>query len=289
MIPPEDLTSFSREDLLALVAEQQRQITALTTTLEALQAEIARLTRNAKGQAAPFSKGTRVVEPKRPGRKPGSGLFRYREAPRPEEITNPPVDVKVMLEACPACGGPLEEERGDLVYTTELPELPRPTITQYRVWVCRCTVCGKRVRGAHPNVAPDQAGATAHRLGPRLMAVAHALHYGAGLPVRKVPTVLQALTGVRLTQSAVTQDALRRAAGAVGTAYEQLRAAVPAAPVVHTDDTGWRIGGDPAYLMAFETATATVYQIRPRHRHQEVQEVIPTDYDGVMVTDRGRS
>jgi hypothetical protein len=245
MIPPEDLTSFSREDLLALVAEQQRQMTELTATLEALQADIARLTRNAKGQAKPFSKGTRVVEPKPPGRKPGSGTFRYREAPRPEEITNPPVDVTVMLEACPACGGPLEEERVDLVYTTELPEFLRPMITQYRVWGCRCTVCGKRVRGAHPHVAPDQAGATAHRLGPRLMAVAHALHYGVGIPVRKVPAVLQALTGVRLTQSAVTQDALRRAAGAVGTAYEQWRAAVPEAPVVHTDDTGWRIGGPP--------------------------------------------
>jgi hypothetical protein len=48
-------------------------------------------------------------------------------------------------------------------------------------------------------------------------------------------------------------------------------------PVVHTDDTGWRVGGEPAHLMAFETEAATVYQIRPRHRHEEVQEVIPAD------------
>jgi transposase len=41
--------------------------------------------------------------------------------------------------------------------------------------------------------------------------------------------------------------------------------------------------------MAFETEAATVYQIRPRHRHEEVQEVIPADYAGVMVTDRGHS
>src|SRR5262249_22164448 len=191
MITPKDLASFSREDLLALVAEQQRQIAELTATIKALQAEIARLTRNAKGQAAPFSNGTRVVEPKRPGRKPGSGTFRYCEAPRPEETTNPPVDVKVLLEACPVCGGPLEEDRVDLVYTTERPALPRPQITQYRMWVCRCTVCGKRVRGTHPDVVPDQAGATAHRLGPRLMAVAHALPYGVGLPVRKIPGLLQ--------------------------------------------------------------------------------------------------
>jgi hypothetical protein len=94
---------------------------------------------------------------------------------------------------------------------------------------------------------------------------------------------------VRLTQGALTQDALRRAAGVVGIAYARLRAAIAAAPVIHSDDTGWRVGGEPAFLMAFESEAATVYQVRSRHRHQEVQEIIPADYVGVMVTDRGRS
>jgi hypothetical protein len=44
--------------------------------------------------------------------------------------------------------------------------------------------------------------------------------------------------------------------------------------VVHTDDTGWRVGGEPAHLMAFEIEAATVYQIRPRHRHEEVLSTI---------------
>ena len=289
MMVPEDLTSLDRDALLALVVEQQRQMAAVTARLEALQAEIERLTRGAKRQAAPFSKGTRVREPKPPGRKPGAGPFRHREAPASEAITEPPVDVPVTLDACPTCGGPLEEARVDLAYTTELSERPSPKVTQYQVWVCRCVVCGTQVRGQHPDVAPDQYGATAHRLGTRVMAAAHAWHYSMGIPVRKVPAVLATLTGVRLTQGALTQDALRRAAGAVGTTYEQLRAAVPAAAVVYTDDTGWRVGGEPAYLMAFETDAATVYQIRSRHRHEEVQEVLPADYVGVMVTDRGRS
>jgi transposase len=280
---------LSREDLLVLVAELQRQIAALTATNEALRAEIDQLKRGGKRQAAPFSKGTHATDPKPPGRKPGAGTFCYRAAPPPEAITEPPVDVPVMGDACPTCGGPLEETHIDLAYTTELPERPRPTVTQYRVQVCRCTVCGHQVRGHHPDVAPGQYGATAHRLGARVMAAAHALHYGIGIPVRKVPAVLAVLTGVRLTQGALTQDALRRAAGAVGIAYAQLRAMVPETPVVHTDDTGWRVGGEPAHLMAFETEAATVYQIRPRHRHEEVQEVIPADYAGVMVTDRGRS
>jgi transposase len=199
------------------------------------------------------------------------------------------VDVKVTLAACPACGGPLAETRVDCAYTTELAERPRTTVTQYRVWVCRGTVCGRRVRGQHPEVVPDQVGATAHRLEARVMAAAHVLHYGVGGPVRQVPAVLAVLTGMRLPQGAVTQDALRRAEGAIGTGYAQVHAAVPEAPVVHTDDTGGRVGGAPAYLMGFETDGAPVDQIRARHRHQEVQEVIPADYAGVMVTDRGRS
>jgi transposase len=286
---PTDFASLNREDLLALVAEQQGQIAELTATVKALCAELDPLKRGGKRQAAPFSRGTRVANPKPPGRKPGEGTFRYREAPLPAEITEPPVDVTVLLEACPACGGPLEEERVDFAYTTEIPEIPRPRVTQYRVWVCRCVVCGTQVRGQHPDLPPDQYGATAHRVGARVMAAAHALHYGIGMPVRKVPLVLAALTGVRLTQGAITRDALQRSAGAVGTAYQQLRAVVPETPVVHTDDTGWRVGGEPSHLMTFETETATVYQIRPRHRHNEVQEVIPANYGGVMVTDRGRS
>ena len=55
--------------------------------------------------------------------------------------------------------------------------------------------------------------------------------------------------------------------------------------MVYTDDTDWKVGEEPAHLMAFDTDEVTVYQVRPRHRHREVQEVVPADYKGVMVTD----
>ena len=296
MTSPEHLASLSRAALLTLVAElqhqlveQQRQLAEVTARNAVLQAELERLTRDAKRQAAPFSKGTHVAAPKRPGRKPGSGQFCYREAPQPDQITAPPVEVPVPCAACPACGGAVVVERVDVVSPTDLPPLPRPQVTQYRVAVCRCLICGKQVRGQHPDVAPDQYGATAHRVGARAMAAAHGLHSGIGIPVRKVPRVLEALTGVTLTQGAITQDAMRRAAHSVGEVYEDLRTTVPEAPGVHTDDTSWRVGGKPASLMAFETEAAMVYQVRSQHRHEEVQEVIPSDYEGVMVTDRGRS
>ena len=279
----------SRADLLALIDRLERQVERLTGDNEALRKEIAELRRGGKRQAAPFSKGRRTSHPKRPGRKPGEGTFSYRKAPRPEEVTEPPVEVSVTGATCPKCGGRLQHERVDVAHITDIPPVPRPRVMEYRVEVCRCLSCGRQVRGRHPAVAADQYGASAHRVGRRAMAAAHALHYGVGIPVRKVPQVLQVLTGLGVTQGAVTQDALRRAHGAVGTAYERLRVSVKDSTTVHTDDTGWKVGGEPAFLMAFETNEATVYQVRPRHRNEEVREVVPSDYRGVLVTDRGRS
>jgi hypothetical protein len=69
------------------------------------------------------------------------------------------VDVPVTLESCSRCGGKLRGHRVDFAYVTELPPLPRPRVTQYRVWVCRCTDCGRRVRGEHPDLAPEKKGA----------------------------------------------------------------------------------------------------------------------------------
>ena len=77
MDTPEDIASLSWEELLALVAEQQQQI----TTIKSLQVEVERLTREKKRQATPFSKGTRVSKPKRPGRQPREGTFSFRQAP----------------------------------------------------------------------------------------------------------------------------------------------------------------------------------------------------------------
>lgn len=82
---------------------------------------------------------------------------------------------------------------------------------------------------------------------------------------------------------------MRRARGWVGQVYQELRAGVRDSPVVYTDDTSWKVGGELAHLMAFDPDEVMVYQVRPRHRHQEVQEVVPRNYPGVMGTDRGRS
>ena len=279
MSPEAPLEDLNREELIALIRELARQNAELRE-------EIERQKLSGQRSAAPFSKGTRKNNPKPPGRKPGQGYFRFRAAPEqaPQEVITAEVPSQ-----CPDCGGKLDRVGEEWATTTDVVVNPQPRVRGFRVPVCRCRQCGKPVRGIAPGLAPDQRGATAHRLGPGVKAAAHVLHYGVGVPVRKVPQVLKELTGISVTQSALTQDALRQAKGKLATQYHQLRASMATAPVVHTDDTGWRVSAQPAFLMGFDSDQATVYQIRSRHRHEEVLEVVPAYYAGVLVNDRGKS
>jgi transposase len=271
----------------------REQLRKKQTELEEADAEIERLRQELKSAQRASrqsdSKRKKKEKPKRPGRKPGQGPFARRAAPDTHPSTPPPVAVPVTVTRCPCCGGELKFERVDEVSNTDIPPQPEPEIRRYQVEVFRCQACGQKTRGTHPDVAPDQYGATAHRVGQRVMAAAHTLHYGYGVPVRKIPPILRELTGVTVTQSALTQDALRRSEAEVGVEYQALRAGVCQQPTVNTDDTGFRINGVPAYVMAFDTPVSTVYQIRLRHRNEEVRELIPADYGGVMGTDRGKS
>ena len=268
------------------VQQQESLIEKLQEELAAVRAELARLRRRQHRQAAPFSRDQPVSDPKRPGRKPGQGRFVHREEPRPEDVTRT-LEAPVAAPCCP-CGGEWER-RTETASTTEAPPRPKPDVTLFKVEVCECQKCHRVVRGTHPELAPDQFGATAHRVGARAKATAHALHYGLGVPVRKVPAVMAETMGIAVTQSALTQDAVKRTTkgSKADSAYQQLRQDVPASPRVNTDDTGWRVGGLGAQLMNFNTPDTSFFQIRRHHRNEEVREVVPADYPGVLGTDRG--
>src|SRR5436190_12995900 len=138
-----DLAELGRDELVVLILKQ-------AAALAALEAKVEELTRSGKRQAAPFSRGTRARDPKRPGRKPGQGTFKRREAPAPEQLSEPPVEVPVAQPACPACGGELAFDHVEEASITDLPEVIRPRVRLFRVAVHRCRGCGAAARGRHP-------------------------------------------------------------------------------------------------------------------------------------------
>jgi len=293
------MVGSKHDDLRRELEEYEAENRGLRDQLEQAESEIDRLRQEneqlrkelkAAGRGSRHGRRKPKADPKRSGREAGQGPFTFRQAPAAAGASSElPIQVPVTVGQCPCCGGELRYERTDEATVTDMPQDAQAEVKSYAVEVRRCERCGRRVRGQHPDVAADQYGATAHRVGPRVKAAAHMVHYGMGVPVRKLPAILREFTGIEVTQSALTQDALKQSEGAVGNAYQELRAGVATAPVVYTDDTGWRIHGETAHLMTFDTDQATVFQIRRRHRNEEVRELIPADYAGVMVTDRGKS
>ena len=129
------------------------------------------------------------------------------------------------------------------------------SVRAYRVQVCRCRSCGKQVRGRHPDIAADQHGASAHRLGfERVKAAAHVLHYGVGIPVRRVPEVLGALYRGESDPGSGQPGRAPSCCGCGGlmpTAHAaDIGPSESGCP--HRTTSGWRVGGERAFLMAFE-------------------------------------
>ena len=150
---------------MQVILDQHRMI-------EELRAEIEQLKR--RGGAAPFSKGTHKPDPKPPGRKPGQGYFSFRI--EPEGVGATEATRVVVAGCCPDCGGALGEAVEEFVSTTDVPVERRIEVRRYVVETRQCGQCGKSVRGQHPDITEGQRGATAHRVGPRIKALAHVLH-----------------------------------------------------------------------------------------------------------------
>jgi len=106
--------------------------------------------------------------------------------------------------------------------------------------------------------------------------------------------VLRELHGVKVTQSAITQDALRTASkGPLRERYDEIKRDIADSRIVHTDATGWRKAGKGAALITFATPDTkevpgkTLYHVRDHHGSDEVTEVLGENFQGTLVTDRG--
>ena len=287
----EKLKKLTKAQLIDIIIEQGERLEQQAKKIGDLVGRIEALERKAAGSASPFSKGKGKGRKKKPGRKAGKGPFTNRQPP---EVKSSDVveNLKAPLGSgeCPGCGATMDVEV-EVGTTIDVPEEPQRLIKRFEVEVGTCPICGKKVRGTHPDLPRDQCGATAHRVGDTVTAQAFAMHYHSGMTLRKASEAIGVMTGITMTQGGLTLRAkqLSKSGGVLGRIYAGLRSEVSGSPVVNTDDTGWRTGGKPSYLMGFFTPTLAVYQIRDRHRHEEVLEVIGALFAGILGTDRGTS
>jgi transposase len=264
------------------LAERDRLIDQLHQSLRDLQQRLDAAQRSAKRQAAPFSKGSPKDNPQKPGRKRGAKHGKHGHRPPPP----PPVDETLeaaLPEQCPACGGPLVETHLDEQFQTEIPR--RPIYRKFTIHCGTCAQCGQRCRGRHPLQTSDATGAAQSQLGPDAQAAIVYLNKHAGLSHGKIADAFDKFFAIDVTRGACAQIVLR-AGRRLQPVYEQIQQRLPAATHLTPDETGWRVGGHPAWLHGWVGDDGTTcYVIDPRRSGDVLAEVIGWDWSGTMTHD----
>ncbi|MGH9105112.1 MAG: IS66 family transposase [Acidimicrobiales bacterium] len=261
-----------KDDALAAASERIKELEA---ALEAAQ-------RAGKRQSSPFSKGEPKQDPKTAGRKPGEAHGRHGHRMVP--AGKPALDLDAPLPTCcPHCGGEVEHERDAEQWQVDIGEM-RPVTTRFRVGVGRCKKCGQRVQGRHPGQVSDALGAAGSQVGPGAKSWAAFLHYSLGLSWVKVQK-LMARFGIVVTAGALCQASERSACTDLVPVHQELVERANSSPVLVMDETGWRIGGSPAWLWEATNVDLTVYWVAKGRGFEQACEVVHESYDGTIVRD----
>jgi hypothetical protein len=107
---------------------------------------------------------------------------------------------------------------------------------EHRIRQYWCHGCSRRVE---PVVAAALPG---YRLGINLIVTSAVQHDLYGVPVAKVATLLNQQHGIRVTPGGLMQH-WNRLADFLRHQYDLILVAIPAAGVLHADETGWRVRG----------------------------------------------
>lgn len=120
------------------------------------------------------------------------------------------------------------------------------------------------------------------QVGPRTIALAAKLNKECGMSYGRIGAFLEAAFGMKVAASTLNR-ALARLARVVKPLYKGIGRRIRAEPVLSPDETGWRIGGNKAWLHAAATRDWSFYLIgRVR---DEAEKLIGRQYTGTIVRD----
>jgi transposase len=275
---------LENRDLREQIALRDRRIDQLEQTNRELEKRLDVVERSLKRQAAPFAKGTPKRRPKKPGRKKGDqhGDHAHREPPPPDQVDE-------TLEAplpdrCPDCGGGVVEDHLDQQFQTEIPR--QPIVRQFNIHCGHCEQCGKHLRGRHSLQTSDATGAAQSQLGGDAQAAIVYLNKHAGMSYGKIADAFHKTFRITVTPGGCAQVVLRAGQVLRPVYDQQIVPRIINSKHLTPDETGWRIGGHPAWLHGWVGDDgATLYAIDPQRSADVLQKVIGSDWSGSMTHD----
>ena len=269
----------SREELLALVDAQARQIELLTARVAELER---RLGRNSRNSSQPPStdgpapaRSTRRRSGRKPGKQPGTGGATLGLVADPDEI------IDHVPDACGGCGTDLADAAGAGVVRRQVHDIPRiaPRVVEHRLHRRRCG-CGQ-VTGA---AAPTGVNAPAS-YGPNVRALAAYLVVYQHLPIARAAQLIADVTGARPSTGWIS-SVLPALADLLADVTKLIKSLIVLAHVIHVDETSSNINGARWWLHVACTDTLTAYFLHTSRGRAAVAEfdILPA-FRGTVVHD----
>lgn len=285
------IRALEREDqgLRELVASLQEAVERLKGLVEELQEQLKTNSRNSSKPPSsdpPSSDppscfdGGRDGKHKPKGRSPGGQPGhegKTRKLFRPEQVDrvidcDPPERCECGARVRPV---DVEPERRQTLDIAPI----KPVVTEYRLFAGLCEACGRLHCGAPPD------GVGSGLLCPRPMAMAALLSGKYHLSKRHVVEILEDLLGTELCLGTVS-NIEARVRGAIDQAVEEARRFVAEQPVVHMDETGWKVRTKKAWLWTAVTSSVVVFAVRFSRGSKVVKEMLGEFFGGILVSDR---
>lgn len=214
--------------------------------------------------------------PTKRGRRPGARIG------HPGSRRPPPLTVNEVIEhklpCCPACRGELSPPVATRSrYIEDIPPV-EPHVSRHIIHRYWCRSCRKIVEPVVTQAFPRCT------LGLNMLVYSCWLHYGLGVTVDKVANLLNIVCHFKVTAGGLWQ-AWQRLAGRLDLDYKQLRKLARTSPVLHADETGWRLNGLTHWLWCFTHERLAYYKIERNRGSPVVRKVLGKKFNGVLVTD----
>ena len=273
--------------LEASVAEQGRVIAAQSAglaardrTIAAQAARIVELEAELRRRGKKFTPKANVP-PQSATPKPDRRRTEFRRHAgqvRPVPAAVEPIHHDVVVTTCPDCGETMTPT-GEFTdhFVEEIPE-PKVDVHRFRRHRCRCGACGATATGRNDLVVPG-----AH-VGPRAKLLTVYARAHLGISLGKTTDLMGELFGLSLS-TAGANGHLRWFAKHFDPVVRRLLELLRESPVVHADETGWRINGRNVWCWCFSNPKLAVYLIDQHRSAAVVREALGESLPGVLVTD----
>ena len=277
------LERVPKDDLIEIILHLKERVAELEARCSKLEAELARLRKNSSTSSKPPSSD--IVKPPKQRRQKGKrkiggqrGHPRHGRKPFPPEAVDKTVDYK--LNACPHCGGPVEqsEEPCRVVQQVELVEKP-VVVTEHRAFGCRCAACGR----VHQSPLPPEVRAGG-LFGPRLIVLVAYMKSVCHTSYSTIQRFLRAVAGVSVSRGYLAKQ-VATVSSALKAPYAELLGRLPSELRLNVDETGHKENGGLFWTWCFRAELFAVFRIDPSRGSQVLLEVLGQEFNGVLGCD----